>query len=108
LDLPVAGAYTREGVDIATSWREAVNELFRVKRIEVNRLNQSLLELLFQLHGRPGAPASHVPVNCPTADCSKDVPVPLDGLACSSCGTQLFPTDVLRIHEEVGEEGTNQ
>lgn len=108
LDLPVAGAYTREGVDIATSWREAIDQLFRTKKIEVNRLNQTLLELLFLLHGKPGEPASTVPVNCPTEDCNKDVHVPLAGAECDSCGIWLFPTDVLRIHEEVGEEGSNQ
>lgn len=108
LDLPVAGAYTREGVDIATSWREAIDQLFRTKKIEVNRLNQTLLELLFLLHGRPGGPASTVPANCPTEDCNKDVRVPSAGVKCDGCGIWLFPTDVLRIHEEVGEEGSNQ
>lgn len=108
LDLPVAGAYTRPGVDIVTSWREAINDLFRQKKIDVNRLDQPLLDLLFLLHGAPGAPAATVPVNCPTTDCNKDVPVPPAGVDCDGCGVHLFPTDVLRIHEEVGEEGTNQ
>jgi hypothetical protein len=108
LDLPVAGAYTREGVDIATSWRESIDHLFRIKKIEVNRLDESLLDLLFLVHGRPGAAANVVPVNCPTPDCSKDVQVPVAGRECDACGVWLFPTDVLRIHEEVGEEGTNQ
>jgi hypothetical protein len=108
LDLPVAGAYTREGVDIATSWREALDQLFRAKKVEVNRLNQSLLELLFLLHGKPGEPAARVPVNCVTESCREDVPVPSDGVDCSDCGVHLYPTDVLRIHEEVGEEGSNQ
>ncbi|SHH08028.1 hypothetical protein [Streptoalloteichus hindustanus] len=108
LDLPVSGAYTRAGVDIVTSWREALNELFRQKKIDVNRLDQPLLDLLFLLHGVPGVPAVTVPVNCPTQDCKKDVPVPSAGADCDACGVHLFPTDVLRIHEEVGEEGTNQ
>ncbi|MEV6704286.1 hypothetical protein [Micromonospora wenchangensis] len=108
LDLPVAGAYTREGVDIATSWREAIDQLFRTKKVEVNRLNQTLLELLFLLHGKPGVPASTVPVSCPTENCSMDLRVPPAGAACDACGSWLFPTDVLRIHEEVGEEGSNQ
>lgn len=107
LDLPVAGAYTRAGVDIATSWRESIAHLFRVKKIEVNRLDESLLDLLFLIHGRPGAAAKTVPVNCPTPDCNKDVPVPPEGRDCDACGTSLFATDVLRIHEEVGEEGAN-
>lgn len=109
LDLPVAGAYTRENVDIATSWREAIDQLFRAKKIEVNRLDQTLLELLFLLHGKPGRPAETVPVNCPKEGCSsKDVRVPPGGVKCVRCGTSLFPTDVLRIHEEVSEEGSNQ
>lgn len=108
LDLPVAGAYTREGIDIATSWRESIDHLFRVKKIEVNRLDESLLDLLFLLHGQPGAPASRVPVNCPTEDCQKDVQVPPAGAECIACSGWLYPTDVLRIHEEVGEEGANQ
>jgi hypothetical protein len=108
LDLPVAGAYTREDVDIATSWREAINQLFRAKKIEVNRLNQSLLDLLFLMHGKPGSPAACVPVNCPTEGCREDVPVPPDGVECYACGVSLYPTDVLRIHEEVSEEGSNQ
>lgn len=108
LDLPVSGAYTRAGVDIVTSWREALNELFRQKKIDVNRLDQPLLDLLFLLHGTPGNPAATVPVNCPTQDCNRDIPVPPAGSDCDACGVHLFPTDVLRIHEEVGEEDSNQ
>ncbi len=108
LDLPVAGAYTREGVGIATSWREAIDGLFRTKKVQVNRLDESLLDLLFLLHGRPGATANRVPVNCPTEDCQKDVLVPASGVECIACNEWLYPTDVLRIHEEVGEEGSNQ
>ncbi|MCE7008200.1 hypothetical protein LWC34_36085 [Kibdelosporangium philippinense] len=109
LDLPTAGAYTHAGIDIATSWREAINQLFRTKKIEVNRLNQSLLDLLMLLHGQPGKPASAVPVNCPHEDCeAHDVPVSRDGHDCPACGKNLYPTDTLRIHEEVVEEGTNE
>ena len=108
LDLPVAGAYTREGVAIPTSWREAIDGLFRAKKVQVNRLDESLLDLLFLLHGRPGAPASRLPVNCPTEDCQKDVLVPAAGVECIGCNEWLYPTDVLRIHEEVSEEGSNQ
>jgi hypothetical protein len=108
LDLPVSGAYARSNCDIKTSWRELIESLFESRRIEVNGLNQSLLELLFIVHGSPGEPADTVPVNCPTEDCEKDVPVPASGCACARCGLDLLPTDVLRIHEEVGEEGSNE
>jgi hypothetical protein len=109
LDLPVAGAYTREGIGIATSWREALDRLFRSKRVEVNRLDQTLLDLLMLLHGEPGNPADTVPVNCPYDACERqDVAVPSSATDCPGCGGRLFPTDVLRIHEEVIEEGTNE
>lgn len=109
LDLPTAGAYTRAGIDIATSWREAIDHLFRTKKIEVNRLNQSLLDLLLLVHGEPGKPAPAVPVNCPCDDCpATDVAIGRDGGACSSCDEHLYPVDMMRIHEEVVEEGTNE
>lgn len=109
LDLPVAGAYMRPGIGINDSWRECLIQLFENKRVEVNRINQSLAELLMLLHGSPGAPAPTVPVNCPAEGCDElDIPVPRAGTPCPGCGTQLFATDTLRIHEEVTEEGTNE
>lgn len=109
LDLPLAGAYLREGTSIQESWRERIDALFRVKKIEVNRLNQSLLQLLLLLHGVPGSPAATLPVNCPNDGCpAEGVPVGATGSDCPICGWHLFPTDSLRIHEEVAEEGSNQ
>ena len=109
LDLPLAGAYLRAGISIQESWRERIDALFRTKKIEVNRLDQSLLQLLLLLHGVPGSPAATLPVNCPNDDCrAEGVPVVATGGDCPKCGWHLFPTDTLRIHEEVTEEGSNQ
>lgn len=109
LDMPVAGAYMRAGIDITTSWREAIDGIFRTKKIEVNGLNdKSLLDLLFLLHGAPGKPAPEIRFDCPTADCDKNIPVPREGRECDACGLPLFPTDALRIYEEVGEELSNE
>ncbi|MCF6746665.1 hypothetical protein E9529_20800 [Blastococcus sp. KM273128] len=109
LDLPVAGAYTRPGIDIATSWRELVAQLFATKKVQVNRLDQSLLDLLMLLHGTPGTPAPHVPVHCPAPGCgTEDVPVPAEGAPCTGCGLALHPTDTLRLQEAVSEEGRNE
>lgn len=75
-DLPCAGAYERIGLDIASSWREAIDRIFRTKRVEVNSLDKTLLDLLMLLHGKPGSPATTVPVNCPHGECAaEDVPV---------------------------------
>lgn len=107
-DFPVAGAYARAGVSIQQSWRECIDLLFRTKKIEVNRLDQTLAQLLFLLHGRPGAPAANLAVTCPAPDCGRSTPVGLGGGSCSQCNAILYPTDVLRIHEEVVEDGTNE
>jgi hypothetical protein len=109
LDLPLAGAYLRAGLSIQESWRERIDALFRTKKIEVNRLDQSLLQLLLLLHGVPGSPAATLSVNCPNDECQAEgVPVVATGSDCPECGWHLFPTDTLRIHEEVTEEGSNQ
>ncbi|WP_213011384.1 hypothetical protein [Paractinoplanes toevensis] len=108
-DLPAAGAYLRQGVSIADSWREAIFQIFRSKKIEVNRLNQSLLQLLFLIHGTPGAAAQTLEVLCPNRACSnRALTVGPAAMDCPGCGTEIFPTDVLRIHEEVLEESSNE
>ena len=109
LDLPLAGAYLREGISIQESWREGIDSIFRTKKVEVNRLDESLLQLLMLLHGLPGAPAATLPVNCPVSQCDeRGLPVGAGGVSCPGCGRHLFPTDTLRIYEEVTEEGSNQ
>lgn len=106
VDLPVAGAYSRQGASIKQSWRELVDHLFRTKRIEVNRINQTLEELLFRLHGTPAQPSTALPVGCPA--CPRlDIDVPVGGRACPDCSEPLFPTDTLRVYESVVEDGEN-
>lgn len=108
-DFPTAGAYLRAGMSIQDSWRECIDQLFRLKKIEVNRIDQTLLQLLFLLHGSPGHPATQIPVNCPRSGCpARDVLVGPAGGNCPDCGGRLLPTDTLRIHEEVVEDGSNE
>jgi len=108
-DLPVAGAYVREGMSIADSCRESLDRIFRTKKVEVNRLNQSLLQLLMLVHGQPSKPATTLAIDCPSAGCpQRKVAVGAGGSACPSCGGQIYPTDMLRIHEEVVEDGKNE
>lgn len=108
LDMPVAGAYLREGMTIQDSWRECIARLFREKKIQVNRLDQSLLQLLMLLHGAPGEPAYTISVDCPQQSCRRNnIAVPEAGRPCPQCGTTLWPTDALRIYEEVVDDGEN-
>lgn len=106
-DLPVAGAYLREGISIQASWRESIDQLFRKKKIEVNRLDQSLLQLLMLVHGEPDAPVGSVPVNCPSCP-QMSVGVGLHAQSCPGCDQVLYPTDTLRIYEDVVEDGSNE
>jgi hypothetical protein len=109
LDLPLSGAYLRPGMSIQESWRESIDSLFRAKKIEINRLNQTLLQLLMLLHGLPGAPATTLQVDCPQPQCrERGVAVGPGGTSCPGCRRHLFPTDTLRIYEEVTEEGSNK
>ncbi len=107
-DLPVAGAYTRPGVDIKTSWRELVNEIFRTKLVQVNGINESLEQLLYRLRGTPQVVATTILVNCPSCD-TQDIPVSIGGSVCTNadCGVDLYATDALRIYESAVEDGDN-
>lgn len=108
-DFPTAGAYLREGMSITESWREAIYQLFKTKKVQVNQLDQSLLQLLMLLHGVPGRPASMLPVSCPETSCAeRAVEVAADGGRCPGCGRHLLPTDTLRLHEEVVDDGSNE
>jgi hypothetical protein len=107
IDMPVAGAYSRPGVTVRTSWRELINRIFREKFVEVDGFKHSLLELLFRLHGTPQFAADALPVNCPFCEL-QDLDVGSDGLDCPGCSLELYPTDTLRIHEGVQDDASNE
>lgn len=108
-DFPAAGAYVREGMSIRDSWRESINTLFQSKKVEVNRLDQTLMQLLYLLHGEPGSPAATIPVSCPSRTCrTTDIATGPAGTPCPTCGTRVYPTDLLRIQDEVVEDGSNE
>lgn len=107
IDMPVAGAYSRPGVTIQTSWRELINRIFREKFVEVDGFKHSLLNLLFRLHGTPQFAADALPVNCPGCDL-QELDVGEDGMRCPNCALELYPTDTLRIHEGVQDDATNE
>lgn len=107
IDMPVSGAYAREGLDLRTSWRLLMDDLFRRKKVAVNKFEQTLMDLLFRLFGTPDSPAPTVPVNCSVCG-EKEMPVPPGGGMCQRCGQSLYPTDCLRIHEGVNEDSPNE
>lgn len=117
LDLPTAGAYVSEGLDIRTSWRESIYALFSEKAVRVADGRQlTLLDLLFLLEGHPREAVRQEAVSesvavarCPGQCGCEDVEVGRAGgqCPCARCETTLYPTDVLRIAEEVAEQTDN-
>jgi hypothetical protein len=112
--IPSQTLLLRPGMTMAESWRERVFKMFVEKQID----GRSLLSLLLSIWGdppgpsAPGAPAREVLLRrCPERiqnDCAaQDLRVPSGGGTCISCGVALWPTDVLRLGEEVAENGPN-
>ncbi len=122
-DLPSSGAYMLPGRDSRESWRLAVYENFRTKRLVAgpNR-HLSLLDMLFWVYGTPDQPATTLSVDrCPTRDryedddttgrcTATDIAVGREPINCPGkrCGAPVYPTDALRIWEEVNESGSNK
>lgn len=109
LDLPTSGAYLEAGMNIRDSWRKAVFELFAQRVVAVEDQRVTLLDQLFSLHGDPTTPAPSIDVpRCPRISCgARDIRIATQVIACPSCGTPIYPTDILRITESVTDQGSN-
>jgi hypothetical protein len=87
------------------TWRQEVHELFRTRGVSDFGETVTLLDALDRLFGSTGC----VEVGyCPVEGCDqRRLPVPLRGGSCPGCGAQVWPTDVLRTHEEFNPDGSN-
>ncbi len=90
------------------SWRADVYEVFRDYTVE----GIALLDTFRTLVGcsdKKGSAGGVMLARCSASDSctARDIEVPFNGVACPSCGCPLFPTDALRVHEEVMEEHPN-
>ena len=112
--LPGSNVCRRDMATVRDSWRAEVYEIFRDHRVE----DASLLEILMLLIGHSDKRSSTggvVIARCPSRreypspiDCpAVDIDVSDAGGTCPSCGCPVYPTDALRIHEEVSEEHSN-
>ena len=111
-DLPSSGAYIKPGKDARESWRLAIFEVFSTRRLAVEHDETTMLDLLFWMHGDPKRPAEMLIVpSCPNSitDCDQEgIAVGRTLGKCPKCGTTIYPTDMLRIWEEVREYGSNE
>ena len=105
--LPGSNVCRSDMNNVADSWRAEIFEIFRDYRIEDVSLLDVFMALILQSDKR--SPTGGVVVaRCPVSDCGqRDIDVPDTGTTCPNCGAQVFPTDALRIHEEVSEEHAN-
>jgi hypothetical protein len=90
------------------SWRADVYEIFRDYSIEGVPL-LSVYENLVGYSDKRGSQGGVTLPRCPAIESctARDLEVPWQGTVCPICASPVFPTDTLRVHEEVLEEHQN-
>lgn len=105
--LPGSNVCRQDMPTVRDSWRAEIFEVFRDYKIE----QISLLDIFMLLvsHSDRAMPDNSVKLErCSSESCSaRDITVAATGSDCPTCKQRLFPTDALRVHEEVSEEHSN-
>lgn len=106
--LPGSNVCRQEMSTVRDSWRAEVYDIFREYTVE----DIPLLDIFILLVGKSDKKSQNggvIVARCSASgECSaRDIDVPVGGITCPSCGGRIFPTDALRIHEEVSEEHGN-
>jgi len=104
-----SGCIPNSGGDGFDLWRQDTYEAFTNARAAMSSTWQpSLVDALMLVHGGPGAPSGTVRLDhCPYGCSSSPLDVGPGGDPCPTCGRVLYPTDVLRCHEEYESFGPN-
>lgn len=100
---------TRPQMSGVESWRVELYETFKRQAIADFGSPYSLVDALLRLHGKPGESEADVRPElgrCPSCQAPNQI-VGIDPTSCSACGGALYPTDLLRTHEEYADEGSN-
>lgn len=106
--LPGSNVCRQDSSTVRDSWRAEVYEVFRDYSVEQTPLLDVFMLLVG--HSDKRSPEGGVLLSrCSASDqCeSRNLHVPRLGNRCPACGGMVFPTDSLRIHEEVSEEHSN-
>jgi hypothetical protein len=106
--LPGSNVCRQDMGTVRDSWRAEVYEIFRDYTVEEIPLLDVFM-LLVGFSDKHAATGGVVLARCSAAeDCrARDIVAPRGGTKCPSCRGVVFPTDALRIHEEVSEEHGN-
>jgi hypothetical protein len=104
--------------DPATAFRAELFAFFAEKQVNDRPLTSILLRVQRQATPDDAAAGARDMIRvrrCPNPECAgpdgepaKDILVPaIAAIECSVCGTPVWPTDVLRLHEAFNPEGSN-
>jgi hypothetical protein len=93
------------GVD---SWRAELYGMFSTQGSrDFGQSTFTLVDALMTMHGTPGQVQAAIPLGrCPTCS-DRQQSVSGTPALCGSCGATIYPTDLLRTHEEYQHEGSN-
>ncbi len=106
--LPSANITNEVADSVRDSWRQEIYNMFQTRQVQDLSLIDSYQVLL-----RYSSKLTDGKVDiarCPTPDCeAAHLRVPVtDPIECPDCGTAVYATDALRIHEKIAEQGSNQ
>ncbi|MHA1267032.1 MAG: hypothetical protein ACTSRS_17470 [Candidatus Helarchaeota archaeon] len=111
--LPGSNIRERRCTDLQESWRYNIYQIFNEYQLEDARLLDIFWDILCYT-GRIDPTNKRIWNNkvrlkrcSATKTCKGIRDVPIDGCICPSCNKQLFPTDSLRIYEEVNDLQSN-
>jgi hypothetical protein len=105
--LPGSNVCRQDMPTVRDSWRAEVYEIFRDYSVEEIPLLDVFM-LLVSISDKNAAGSVVLSRCSATEGCTaRNFVVPRQGTRCPSCQGQVFPTDALRLHEEVSEEHGN-
>ncbi len=106
--LPGSNVCRQDMPTVRDSWRAEVFEIFRDYTVEdIPLLDVYMVLVGFSDKRTPGGDVVLARCSADDTCTARDIAVGKDGVICPTCGGRLFPTDALRIHEEVSEEHGN-
>ncbi len=87
--------------DIFDSWRYGIYEVFKNNITEDIQVLDIYMKLLKYSADRSSGDKIFLKKCSATNKCNKGIIVPKEGCKCPGCNENLYPTDALRVHEEV-------
>jgi len=106
--LPGSNVCRQDMPTVRDSWRAEVYDIFREYAVEDIPLIDVYMLLVGKSDKRSKCGGVTVARCSASESCSaQNIEVPLEGAECPSCRGWIYPTDALRIHEEVSEKHSN-